>query len=345
MPIEIHATLGPASSERCIIEELLRAGTDVFRLNLSHCQTGTLPELVKLIRKVSQEIRKPVQIAPDIRGRKVRLGPFDKDPISLATGQNYVLYGVVEGQELPGDEHGAWVNDPLLPSKVTLNTPILLDDGALRLRVRVVESHAVICQVEVGGPLPARSGLNIPGVPFDLPPLGFKDLEDLDAISKLGIDAVYLSYVETANDIRILRDALCDRNCPVPIIAKIERRVALTNLDDITATADAICFARGDLGADVPVADLPFIQRQAVAHTHAAGKPFILAGEILYSLISRQIPARAELTDVATALQQRVDGFILSDETAIGIAPVEAVRTLTSLIDGMNRHLTDTPSQ
>lgn len=123
---------------------------------------------------------------------------------------------------------------------MTLNTPILLDDGALRLRVISVESHAVICQVETGGPLPARSGLNIPGAPFDLPPLGFKDLEDLDAISKLGIDAVYLSYVETANDIRILRDALWDRNCPVPIIAKIERRVALTNLDDITATADAI---------------------------------------------------------------------------------------------------------
>lgn len=115
MPIEIHATLGPASSERCTIEELLLAGTDVFRLNLSHCQTGTLAELVSLIRKVSQEITKPVQIAPDIRGRKVRLGPFDKDHISLATGQRFVLYGVVEGQELPGDEHAAWTTTRYSP--------------------------------------------------------------------------------------------------------------------------------------------------------------------------------------------------------------------------------------
>lgn len=339
MSIGIHATFGPACATDAILREVLLAGTDTIRLNLSHLQAHDLPGTVQRIRAVSRDIRKDVEIACDIRGRKLRLGPFKTDQIDLTEGQTFYLYGVVEGQELPGDETGAWVNHPLLSARVREGTEILIDDGAIRLVVTNVEIHRISCRVVGGGPLPARSGLNIPGLPSDLPPIGCKDITDLNALSRLDVGAVYLSYVETAEDVESLREQLRQRHKSIPIIAKIERRVALDHLDAIAASADAICLARGDLGVEIPLCDIPFVQKRVLARTHSAKKPFILAGEVLYSLVTRQIPARAELTDIATALQQGVDGFILSDETAVGIAPAMAVRTLVSLIAGMTPHL------
>jgi len=335
LPIQIHVTLGPASSSPHTIEQLIEAGADVFRLNLSHCSPAELHSLVGLVRAVAHRLAKPVQIAADIRGRKLRLGPFDDQEVTLVAGQEYILHAAEEGAELPGDARQAWVNHPRLVDRLRPGAAILLDDGALRLRVEAVGQADVTCRVEVGGPLPARSGLNIPGVPSDLPPLGRKDFNDLDAIANLPVDAVYLSHVEWADDICLLRQALKERNRPLPIIAKVERRLAIEHLASIIAEADAICLARGDLGVEVPLAEIPLIQRRAVAETHAAGKPFILAGELFYSLVSRQTPARAELTDLFIALEQGVDGFILSDETAIGVAPVNAVQMLRGLIGEM----------
>ena len=317
MSIKIHATLGPACATDAALRELLLAGTDVLRLNLSHMHVHELPETVQRIRAASHDVRRAVEIACDVRGRKLRLGPFQTDQIVLREGQTFCLHAVAEGNEQPGDETEAWVNDPLLASRVREGTCILIDDGAIRLVVRDSDRHRIVCTVVIGGPVPARSGLNAPGMPSNLPPLGGKDVADLDEISGLDVDAVYLSYVETAKDIVVLRDALRQRRKPIPIVAKIERRVALDNIDAIAAAADAICLARGDLGVEVPLYDIPFVQERVLAATHNAGKQFILAGEVLYSLVTRQIPARAELTDVATALRQGVGGFILSDETAM----------------------------
>lgn len=339
MSIQIHVTLGPASSTDRTIEQLLRAGADVFRINLSHCSPEGLPPLVERIRFLEQKLSKPVRIMPDIRGRKLRLGPFHSDEVMLAAGQEYTLHGVREGEELPGNAREAWVNHPRLAAKVEPGATILLDDGALRLKAEAAEANDVLCRVEIGGPLPARSGLNIPGIPSDLPPIGPKDLKDLDVIARLPVDGVYLSHVEWASDIDVLRQALGERNRSLPVVAKVERRLAVENLDSIIAAADAICLARGDLGVEAPLGDIPSIQRRAAAQTHAAGKPFILAGELFYSLVTRQTPARAELTDLFVALEQGADGFILSDETAVGIDPVNAVQTLTALIREMSAHL------
>lgn len=341
MSITVHVTLGPASSDPQTIEQLIETGADVFRLNLSHCSPAEFHSLVGLVRSVAHRLAKPVRIAADIRGRKLRLGPFQDDEVTLVAGQQYVLHPTEEGEELPGDACQAWVNHPRLVDRLRPGVAILLDDGALRLRVEAIGPTDVVCRVEVGGPLPARSGLNIPGVPSDLPPLGRKDLKDLDAIANLPVDAVYLSHVEQADDILVLRQALKQRNRPLPIIAKIERRLAVEHLASIIPEADAICLARGDLGVEVPLAAIPLIQRRAVAETHATGKPFILAGELFYSLVSRQTPARAELTDLFVALEQGVDGFILSDETAIGIAPVNALQTIKGLIREMQAHLSE----
>jgi len=215
----------------------------------------------------------------------------------------------------------------------------LLDDGALRLSVVAAQSNRIACRICLGRVLPERSGLNVPAVPLALPALTAKDLSDLDAIGRLPVDFVYLSYVESAADIAHLREALIARRLDLPIVAKVDRQVAVQRLPEIAAAADAICLARGDLGVEVALADIPFVQRAAVAQTHAAGKPFILAGEVLYAMVGRQIPACAELTDVVTAVEQGVHGFILSDETAVGVAPAVAVRTLRSLIEAITARL------
>jgi pyruvate kinase len=339
MSIEIHATLGPASFDDAVIRSLLLAGASVIRLNLSHGTRESLPGLVDRVRRLSLEASHPIRIGLDIRGRKLRIGPLAGGQAILVAGHAYDLVCVNEGEELVGDDRAAWVNHPLLAHGLRAGVDILLDDGALRLSVVAAAGNRISCRICVGGVLPERSGLNVPAVPLTLPALTAKDLGDLDVISRLPVDFVYLSYVESGADIAALREALAARGCPVPIVAKVERRVAVQRLPEIAMAADAICLARGDLGVEVPLADIPFVQRAAIAQTHAAGKPFILAGEVLYAMIGRQIPARAELTDVATAVEQGVDGFILSDETAVGVAPAVAVHTLKSLIEAITTRL------
>jgi pyruvate kinase len=339
MPIEIHATLGPASFDDAVIRSLLMAGASAIRLNLSHCDRDSLPGLVDRIRRHSLEVNRSVRIGPDIRGRKLRIGPLVGGQATLVAGRDYDLVCVDEGEELLGDDRAAWVNHPLLAHDLPAGADILLDDGALHLSVVEAQGNHIACRICVGGALPERSGLNVPSVPLALPALTTKDMRDLDVISRLPVDFVYLSYVESGADIAALREALAARGRDLPIVAKVERHVAVQRLPEIAAVADAICLARGDLGVEVPLADIPFVQRAAVAQTHAAGKPFILAGEVLYAMIGRQMPARAELTDVAIAVEQGVDAFILSDETAIGVAPAVAVRTLQTLIDAITARL------
>jgi pyruvate kinase len=239
--------------------------------------------------------------------------------------------------EGPGTTAEATVNYPALPRVVKPGTSILLDDGALRLRVQRVEMEKVRCTVEVGGPLPQRSGANLPGHIISSPALTGKDSNDLDALARLGsppagVDLVYLSYVETEDDLRILRQELAARELNLPVVAKIERAAALEHLHGITAEADSICLARGDLGVEIALPELPYVQREALVVARGSGKPFLLAGEVMHSLTEREIPFRGELTDVVVAVEQGVSGFILSDETAVGVNPVNAVQTLCRLI-------------
>ncbi len=339
MSIEIHATLGPTSFDDAVICDLLVSGASVIRLNLSHCPREGLPALIARVRQHSQATNCPVRIGADIRGRKLRVGPLTGGLAVLEAGQSFDLVCVAEGEELPGDDQTAWVSHPLLATAVPLGSDVLLDDGAIRLHVLKTHGNRIECRILVGGVLPERSGINVPAVPLSLPPLTTKDLADLDVIAQLPVDFLYLSYVESGEDIIRLREVLTQRDCDLPVVAKIERQVAVAHLKEIAQSADAICLARGDLGVEVPLADIPFVQRSAVEQTHAAGKPFILAGEVLYAMVGRQIPARAELTDVAVAVEQGVDGFILSDETAVGVAPAVAVRTLRGLIDATSRRL------
>ncbi len=226
------------------------------------------------------------------------------------------------------------VNCPTLGEIARPGDEILLDDGALRLHVETVTREAVTCVVAVGGALPERSGFNLPGRAIALPPLTVKDEADLDALATVRPDFVYLSYVETAGDIRALREALARRRLTVPIIAKIERAVALDHIAEIASAVDALCLARGDLGVEVSLPRLPYAQREVVAAAHAAGTPLLLAGEVMLTLVGRSTPSRAELTDIVVAVEQGCAGFVLSDETAIGCDPVAAVRWLRDVAAG-----------
>ena len=326
MKYQIHITIGPACRDLGILKNLIASGVTNIRINLSHIKPDELPEIARLIRSVSKDVR----IGADIRGRKLRIGQLVGGEIILKQGDVFRLFPSIE--EMEGDKYCASVNFPNICSTMEQGAIILLDDGAISLVVKEIFTDGVVCEVINGGTLPQRSGVNIPGFPTNLPPLTDLDYEYMKNFTAAGIDNVYLSYVESASDIMILREALNGLDINIPIMAKVELLTAVKNIKEIAEITDSVCIARGDLGTEVPLHKLPFIQRYIVDSVKKANKPVILAGELLFSLVTRHTPFRAELTDIANAVAQGVDGFILSDETAVGVSPINAVNILNSLI-------------
>lgn len=331
--LDIHFTLGPASWPDPVLQEILAAGATACRINLSHTQPEQLAAWFAHVRRSAAASRRALAIGADVRGRKLRIGPLPNGQITLAAGQRLTLIPVGVAEERLGDDGALSVNCPTLGHIAQGGDVILLDDGALRLRVEETQVDAVLCIVEVGGTLPERSGCNLPGRALRLPPLTPKDAADLDALATLHPDFVYFSYVEDASDVCALRAELDRRGLHIPIVAKIERAVAVTNAAAIARVADGLCLARGDLGVEVSLPRLPSIQKQVAATARALGIPLLLAGEVLFSLVTRRIPFRAETTDIAVAVEQGCAGFILSDETAIGCDPPGAVRWLYAIAE------------
>lgn len=335
--MQIHATLGPASLNETTITELYSAGVNVFRLNMSHQNRDQLSDVVKKVRRLTPEIK----IGTDIKGRKLRIGTLPGREVLLRKGDNIQLVPVDSDKEFFGESKRFSINYPSMADSLSQETTVLLDDGALTLIVKSVSSKAIECEVVKGGLLPERSGVNIPGHATNLPPLTDKDIADIEVISELSPDFVYFSFVERAEDIKTLRRALSINNLDIPIISKIELLYALHNLDEIVIASDMLCLARGDLGTEIPLQEIPFVQREVVQTAVKHQKPILMAGEVLYSMVNRHIPLRAELTDVVTAVEQGVDGFILSDETAVGVSPVDAVKHLCLLIEETEKRMTE----
>ncbi len=330
--LHIHATIGPDSFEGQSLGALLSSGINAIRVNMSHMDHEKLPEMVRRIRSMSDQ----VQIGADIKGRKLRIGPLPEGDTFLKSGDTFTFIPV-EGEEMGGQFY-ATVNYPKMAESISPDTTILLDDGIIVLRVKEICDDRILCMVERGGTLFERCGLNIPGHATNLPGITMKDCEDLDILSELNLDFVYLSFVETGRDIELLRSALHERNMDIPVISKIELSVAVENLDGILEFSYMICIARGDLGVEVPMQEIPYIQRRIINSASSKGVPVLLAGEVLYSLVKRHIPYRSELTDVVIAVEQGINGFILSDETAIGVDPANAVKILRSLISEALKH-------
>jgi pyruvate kinase len=321
---KIVATLGPASGEREVLGALIDAGVDVVRLNFSHGERADHLARFALARQVAAERDRNVAILMDLQGPKMRVGLVDEDGIGLEPGGDCVLLAGAEHAPPPAIP----VVYPQLAADVKEGDQILLDDGAIALRVRAVEGNRVHCEVLRGGVVRSRKGVNLPGVAVSAPSLTDKDRADLATAIEAGADYVALSFVRRPDDVADAKQAIADLGGDVPVVAKLERPEALNCLDEILDAADAVMVARGDLGVELPVEKVPPLQKEIIARANSHGVPVITATQMLESMVASPRPTRAEASDVANAIFDGTDAVMLSQETAVGSYPVEAVATM-----------------
>ena len=327
---KIVATLGPASSELRQIEDLFLAGVDVFRFNFSHGSHEAHRSNYEAVREVEKKHSRPIGILLDLQGPKIRIGEFAIGKNTLRAGQKFRL----DLDPTPGNDDRVCLPHPEILVALVENTELLLDDGRLRLRILEANPAYALTVVEVGGVLSNNKGVNIPGVVLPLSSLTKKDREDLQFGLSLGVDWVALSFVQQAQDIRELRELVGDR---AKIIAKIEKPGALDQLDYVIAESDGIMIARGDLGIEIPHENVPSLQKAILRKCRKAGKPVIVATQMLDSMIKAPLPTRAESADVATAVYDGADALMLSGETAVGEYPVETVAMMSRIIEQVEK--------
>jgi pyruvate kinase len=321
---KIVATIGPASREPAVIEELIRAGVNVFRLNFSHGTHAEHRTAYERIRGAALRLGEPIGIIADLSGPKIRTGRFAGGRIELVKGAE-VTVTTREVMGAPGLIPSHYAG---LPKDVGPGDRILLDDGLLELKVLRVEGTEVSCTVVDGGPLKDHKGMNLPGVRVSAPALTEKDWDDARFALELGVDFLALSFVREAHEVHALQRFVAEAGQATQVIAKIERPEALEAIDGILEAADAIMVARGDLGVELPPEAVPIAQRQLVAQARARSKPVIVATQMLESMISSPRPTRAEVSDVSHAAFSGADAVMLSGETAVGAYPVQAVQMM-----------------
>lgn len=319
--VKIIATLGPASSSPDMIKSLFEAGVDVFRLNMSHGQHEEIRARHGAIRRVEKELNRPIGILIDLQGPKIRVGTFADGPVELVKDAVFCL----DLRDEPGDSTRVTLPHPEVFAALDAGSRLLLDDGHIRLRVEKTGPDFANTVVEVGGALSDRKGVNVPDVVIPVDAMTEKDREDLEFGANLGVDWVALSFVQRPEDVVEARKLVAGR---AAVMAKIEKPAALGKLDAIIDMADAVMVARGDLGVEVPVEDVPGIQKRIITAARAAGKPVVVATQMLESMINAPVPTRAEVSDVATAVFDGADAVMLSAETAAGSYPVEAVELM-----------------
>jgi pyruvate kinase len=322
---KIVATLGPASSSREMIGALFEAGVDVFRLNFSHGVQGDHRERVEIIRQVEKQMGRPIGIMADLQGPKLRLGTFAKGPVTLATGGRFRL----DLDKAPGNGKRAPLPHPEIFQAMSVGTELLLDDGKVRLRVDTCGDDFAETEVMVGGTLSDRKGVNVPNAVLPLSALTEKDRSDLAFALDLGVDWLALSFVQRPEDVAEGRKLAAGR---AGILVKLEKPLAIRHLDEIVDLSDAVMVARGDLGVEMPPEDVPPLQKQIIRACRQAGKPVIVATQMLESMIHSATPTRAEASDVATAVYDGADAVMLSAETAAGDYPREAVTIMNRII-------------
>ena len=337
---KIVATLGPASSSEAMIRSLFLAGADVFRLNFSHGTHEQHRERLELIRKVERDVGRPIGVLADMQGPKLRVGTFANGPVMLTAGGGFRL----DLDDKPGDATRAYLPHPEIFAALKPGANLLLDDGKLRLQVKRCGKDFAETEVVFGGPLSERKGVNVPDVVLPLSALTAKDRRDLEFALELGVEWLALSFVQRPEDLDEARALARGR---AGIMTKLEKPSAVDALDEIVAKSDAVMVARGDLGVELPAERVPTIQRRIVRACRRAGKPVIVATQMLESMISSPIPTRAEASDVATAIYHGADAVMLSAESASGQYPVEAVQMMERILgevesDPYHRQLLET---
>jgi pyruvate kinase len=322
--IKIVATLGPASSSYEMIRALFEAGADVFRLNMSHGSHDEIAARHAIIRQVEADLGRPIAILADLQGPKLRVGTFAQSSVELGDGQNFRL----DLNEAEGDATRVNLPHPEIFKALEPGAELLVNDGKIRLRVNACGPDFADCTVTVGGTISNRKGVNVPEVVLPLAALSEKDRNDLEFVCRLGVDWLALSFVQRASDVTEARTLTQGR---AAIISKIEKPAAIKAFDEILAVSDGIMVARGDLGVELPVQNVPPIQKRLVRRTRAAAKPVIVATQMLESMIESPMPTRAEVSDVATAIYEGADAIMLSAESAAGQFPIEAVTTMNNV--------------
>ncbi|HYT59809.1 MAG TPA: pyruvate kinase [Haliangiales bacterium] len=330
---KIIATLGPATDSPEMIHQLIDAGVNVFRLNMSHAPHQWVDRVVHDIRAAARERNRSVGIMMDTQGPAIRTGDLPAE-LDLKPGQKFTL--TVRG-ERSEELHSVDVNYENFVKDISIDDVVLLDNGAIQMKVLAKEGNKVECEVLTEGTLGSRRHINLPGVKVSLPALTAKDLADVEVGLQLGVDYIALSFVREAKDIQQLK-AVIERGQHRPlIIAKIEDQQAVKNLIEIVAEADAIMVARGDLGMEVPYEELPIIQRKIVKICLRVGRPVIVATHMLESMIESPMPTRAEVTDVANAVFEQADAIMLSGETTVGKYPVKCVEVFERISQRIER--------
>lgn len=332
---KIVCTLGPATTSSRLIEQLIRKGMDVARLNLSH---GTLEEHSQFIQKVrdlNSKIGSHVAILLDLPGPKYRTGKMKNGSAILKKGSEVVL----TTRQVAGDNRIISINLPTLPQDVKTGRIILVDDGAIQLRAMSVNSTEVVCKVVVGGRVTPGRGVVLPGIPLSTPFLTDDLRKNIDFAIEQQPDYIALSFVSRIEDILQVRDILQQKNSDVPLISKIERKQAVRNFSKILRASDGIMVARGDLGVEIPLKEVPMVQKDIIRRCNRAGKAVITATQMLESMMSSPRPTRAEVTDVANAIVDGTDAIMLSGETSIGKYPVQSVKMMFDVANETEHHL------
>lgn len=332
---KIIATAGPACKDEKILKALLLEGADIIRINASHTSAQELERWILFIRKTAASLKKTVGIMVDLQGPRVRTGKLEGGkPVILRPGQEIEI--LVGNQ--PGTASKIVTTCQPFPRMLRKGDPILLDNGTLRLGVLQAGKKKIRARVIAGGLLGENKGINLPNAPITLPALTTKDLADLALASKHKVDFIALSFVRSEEDVLVLKRWLARRKKGISVIAKIEKRGAVNHIRPILDAADGIMVARGDLGIELGVEKLPFIQKELIGHANLMAIPVITATQMLESMIEHPTPTRAEVSDVANAVFDGTDAVMLSGETAIGKYPVEAVRVMAKIIKEAEHH-------
>jgi pyruvate kinase len=324
---KVVATLGPVSSNPETLKGMIEAGLDVVRLNFSHGERADHLARFELVRSVAADVGHNLAVLVDLQGPKIRVGVVDDNGVRVDRGREVVL---VAGADRAAEPEIPVVY-PELAADVRQGDQILLDDGAIGLRVQDVEGKRVRCQVERGGVVKSRKGVNLPGVAVSAASLTAKDRADVATAVEAGADYVALSFVRKPDDVVQAKQAIADHGGDIPVVAKLERPEAIDCLDEILEVADAVMVARGDLGVELAVEKVPPIQKHIIAQANSQGVPVITATQMLESMVASPRPTRAEASDVANAIFDGTDAVMLSQETAIGQYPVEAVATMARI--------------
>ena len=331
---KIVATLGPATSSYEQIRAIIEAGVDVARMNLSHGSYDVHEEIYRTVRKAAADLGKAVGIFVDLQGPKIRLGRFADGPVMLEKGATFKI----TTDEILGDVDICGTTFKGLPGDVKPGDLLLIDDGKVTLRATEVSHNTVTTVVEVPGPVSNNKGINLPGVAVNVPALSDKDEDDLRWGIRLGVDMIALSFVRNASDIVRVHEIMNEEGKFLPVIAKIEKPQAVAALEEIIDAFDGIMVARGDLGVELPLEEVPLVQKRAVELSRRWAKPVIVATQMLETMIENSRPTRAEASDVANAILDGADAVMLSGETSVGKWPVETVEVMARIIESTEDH-------